>query len=92
MDDDATDMCIFCDPDPPIGVYPGRAPHPECGLRSAVGGIGHLTNHAYWCGQMHDPDAGLSPRESARQVWAWIQDNGVDAAVAVAEEAAGDGS
>jgi hypothetical protein len=26
----------------------GRRAHNECGLRSALGGIGHLTNHAHW--------------------------------------------
>lgn len=46
--------------------------HPECGLRLALGGIGHLTDHDYWCAQMHDPDMGLSPYESARAVQKWV--------------------
>ena len=46
--------------------------HPECGLRMALGGIGHLTDHDYWCTQMHDPDMGLSPYESALAVQRWV--------------------
>jgi hypothetical protein len=67
--------CRFChEPviDPfrrPAGV---RRDHFECGLRFAVGGIGHLTDHDFWCGVIGDPDAGLSYRESALQVRAWV--------------------
>ncbi|MBA0085442.1 MAG: hypothetical protein HRJ53_10635, partial [Acidobacteria bacterium Pan2503] len=39
--------------------------HRECSLRNVLGGIGHLQNHAVWCGLKHDPDAGYSYRESA---------------------------
>ena len=47
--------------------------HQECGLRMVLGGIGHLTNHAHWCGEMGDPDAGLSYRQSALEVWSlWM--------------------
>ncbi len=42
--------------------------HAECGLRSALGGIGHLLAHEYWCDQHHDPDAGLTFRQSALMV------------------------
>lgn len=43
--------------------------HQECAVRSVMGGIGHHLNHDYWCLEVGDPDAGLSFRESARQVW-----------------------
>ena len=43
-------------------------PHWYCALREVLGGIGHFTDCAHWCKTMHDPDAGLSRRESARRV------------------------
>lgn len=46
-----------------------RGVHRECNLRSVVGGIGHLRDHARWCVREHDPDGGLSYRESALAVW-----------------------
>jgi hypothetical protein len=55
--------------------------HRECLLRAGIGGIGHLRDHAYWCALMHDPDAGLTYRESALQVDQWVADHGVAAAV-----------
>ena len=39
--------------------------HRACVLRSVMGGIGHLIAHDYWCTQYHDPDAGLTYRQSA---------------------------
>lgn len=53
--------------------------HPECGLRSILGGIGHLTNHALWCVRKREPDMGLSYRESALRVAAWVRANGTAA-------------
>jgi hypothetical protein len=50
--------------------------HRECSLRAVMGGIGHLEDHAYWCGEMHDPDGGRSYRASAILVWHWIQVRG----------------
>ena len=50
--------------------------HRECSLRNVLGGIGHLTNHMVWCGERHDPDAGLGYRESSLQVWKWVADHG----------------
>jgi hypothetical protein len=47
--------------------------HRECGLRMALGGIGHLVDHALWCGERHDPDAGLTYRESALMVATWVE-------------------
>jgi hypothetical protein len=80
-------ICPFCSEDICAGDREGqpisvdgilRRAHAECGLRSVVGGIGHLTNHDYWCIEHHDPDAGLSYRESARQVFAYWKERGTD--------------
>lgn len=57
--------------------------HRECGVRCVVGGIGHLTNHEYWCKLKGDPDAGMSYRESAIMVMSWVDDNGIEAAIAL---------
>jgi len=51
--------------------------HRECSLRSVLGGIGHLTNHQRWCGEEHDPDAGLGRRMSSVLVWEWVQEHGL---------------
>lgn len=59
----------------------GYPAHNECGLRSALGGIGHLTNHEHWCIEEGDPDAGHSYRESGVLVWNWVREYGIDAAV-----------
>jgi len=32
----------------------------------AIGGIGHLIAHNYWCVQKGDPDAGLTYYQSAK--------------------------
>lgn len=82
-DEAPTDTCRFCDPHPPLGTFDPRDQHPECGLRSAVGGIGHLTNHAYWCLVVNDPDAGMTYRQSAIQVARWVEEYGLDAAIDV---------
>lgn len=50
--------------------------HRECSLRSALGGIGHIQDHAYWCGQMRDPDGGRGFRTSALMVWDWVAERG----------------
>lgn len=59
----------------------GLLVHRECALRSVLGGIGHLRDHAHWCTVRQDPDAGLSYRQSALEVDAWVAVNGLDAAV-----------
>jgi hypothetical protein len=51
--------------------------HRECSLRSVLGGIGHLLDHAHFCGERGDPDAGLSFRTSALLVDAWVAAVGV---------------
>jgi|GEM_PF-2496806 len=55
-----------------------RRCHRECALRNVIGGIGHLTDHAYWCGQMNDPDGGQTYRESAKAVDSWVRQNGLE--------------
>jgi hypothetical protein len=52
----------------------GFAQHRECALRSALGGIGHLVDHARYCASDHGPDAGLTSRQSALLVWRVICD------------------
>lgn len=65
----------------PLGTPdgPGRA-HRECMLREGIGGIGHLIAHEYWCLQQHDPDAGLTYRQSALLADCYVHVAGVDRA------------
>jgi hypothetical protein len=51
--------------------------HIECGLRSVIGGIGHHRDHGHWCLEMGDPDAGLTYRQSALEVWDLIAERGL---------------
>lgn len=51
--------------------------HRECSLRVVLGGIGHLEDHDFWCGVMHDPDGGRTRRQSGQEVWRWVQTNGI---------------
>lgn len=46
--------------------------HRSCMLREVTGGIGHLIAHDYWCTQRHDPDAGLTRRQSALLVDVYV--------------------
>lgn len=55
--------------------------HRECALRSVLGGIGHLLDHAHFCRSDLGPDAGLDYRTSALLVDAWVARKGVEAAV-----------
>lgn len=80
--------CLLCGEEivvtdmPPqlIGTLGGpRYAHRECNLREVLGGIGHLVAHEYWCKQQHDPDAGLTYRQSALLVYQWVQIIGVEA-------------
>lgn len=59
----------------------GLLTHRECALRSAMGGIGHLTDHEVWCCQRGDPDAGLSYRESSLAVSGFVDANGIEATI-----------
>ena len=55
-----------------------RDTHRSCMLRETIGGIGHLIAHDYWCSQYGDPDAGLSRRQSALLVDAYVALVGID--------------
>lgn len=56
-----------------------RKTHVQCMLREVVGGIGHLIAHDYWCGApRHDPDAGLTYRQSAQLVATWVKVVGIE--------------
>jgi len=77
------DKCMFCG-EPPEGDRAdiiNRYAHRECALRSAVGGIGHLIDHAHFCQGELGTDAGLDYRTSALMVDVWIHRKGVEAAV-----------
>jgi hypothetical protein len=75
------DICALCSPE---DFTPGpidTSKHPECGLRMVIGGIGHLIAHEYWCSQRRDPDAGLTYRQSALLVRAWVDVMGIEETV-----------
>jgi hypothetical protein len=83
-----TEICLYCeeaigkwDPTVPVGTEEGRRlTHRECSLREVTGGIGHLIAHEYWCGApRHDPDAGLTRRQSSLLVARWFEVVGPDA-------------
>lgn len=76
-----SDECAMCAHNPDLPM-PSPSYHPECGMRMAVGGIGHLIDHDRWCIERSDPDAGLTYRQSARLVYTWVEIFGVEAAVA----------
>lgn len=63
-----------------------RTTHRSCMLREVIGGIGHLVAHEYWCLQHHDPDAGLTFRQSALLVDAFVTVVGVERAAERAAE------
>ena len=74
--------CPFCDEELdgsdtaewPISTSEGpQQAHQQCLLRSGLGGIGHLIAHDHWCTIKGDPDAGLTYRQSARLVDAWVR-------------------
>lgn len=66
-----------------VRANPSQWMHRECGLRSALGGIGHVLAHEYWCLQRNDPDAGLTFRQSAIMVDHLVNILGVDVVVAL---------
>lgn len=57
--------------------------HRECSLRSVIGGIGHLIDHAHFCHGPLGPDAGLDYRTSALLVDVWVHRKGVEKAVSI---------
>ena len=71
---DPAELCQWCE-EPlsgrvsPTVIWTEEGPrhqHMECAIRVVTGGIGHLVAHEYWCGApRHDPDGGLTLRQSA---------------------------
>jgi hypothetical protein len=53
-----------------------RQAHRECALRNVIGGIGHLRDHDHWCLKMHDPDGGMTYRQSAIAADEWVHKRG----------------
>lgn len=59
-----------------IGTMTGPAPvHRECSLRSALGGIEHLTAGPHVVGTCYEGST-LTYRQSALAAWDWIQTHG----------------
>lgn len=76
-------MCCLCS-EPMIDERSSSSLQPmhrACALRSTMGGIGHLIAHHYWCEQRHNPDAGLTYRQSALLVDEYVAVVGVDTAL-----------
>jgi hypothetical protein len=59
------------------GTWQRARMHDECALRNVMGGWGHITDHEFWCNTIGDTDGGLTRRESARRVAAWVRENRV---------------
>lgn len=77
--------CVLCDEPLALGEKSASLActmHRECGLRSVLGGIGHLLDHDHFCRGELGPDAGLDYRTSALLVDVWVARKGVDAAAA----------
>lgn len=75
-------VCAHCDeailPSDDLANIITMDAHRECALRSVVGGIGHLLDHAHFCSGV-GPDAGLDYRTSALLVDVWIARKGIEA-------------
>ena len=77
-------ICVLCDEgidqryDAWVPLNPAQYAHHECSLREVVGGIGHQIAHEYWCKERHDPNAGLTYRQSAKLVLALVDVLGID--------------
>lgn len=78
-------ICAYCNE--PILFVKDRANimsmdcHRECSLRTVLGGIGHLLDHAHFCKGELGSDAGLDYRTSALMVDIWVDRKGVEKAV-----------
>jgi hypothetical protein len=57
--------------------------HRECTLRTVLGGIGHLLDHAHFCHGELGPDAGLDYRTSSLMVDIWVARKSVEKAVKI---------
>lgn len=67
IDDDDLSPTVLHTPEGPKNT------HRTCMLREVTGGIGHHIAHEYWCTLCGDPDAGLTRRQSALLVDAYIK-------------------
>jgi hypothetical protein len=79
IDAPTNERCVYChdaiEADDSGAIMPnGFVQHRECSLRSALGGIGHMVDHARYCRSELGTDAGLSYRQSSRLVWRWHVD------------------
>ena len=76
------DQCVLCEEamDGEESGSTAQPMHRACGLRSVIGGIGHLIDHDHFCNTARDPDAGLDYRTSALLVDVWVKRKGVEAA------------
>jgi hypothetical protein len=63
--------------------FPGAAPaqlahqHKECGLRQVIGPIAHLERRCHCHGGEGNDTPGLTRRQDALAVWAWVQEHGL---------------
>ena len=96
-----TEVCPLCEEEIPGDATIGhearrlftpegpRYAHRVCMLRDAMGGIGHLIDHEYWCSQHGDPDGGLTRYQSAQLVDAYYHIIGVKEVVSDDDEGVG---
>lgn len=78
------DLCLECDEEIVagdrgdfVGTASGPRPrHRECALRSAIGGIEHLTAGPHEAGECYVKTT-LTRRQSALAAWEWVQRHGI---------------
>lgn len=69
--------CMMLGEDKKSVVPSIRPEHRECQLRAVLGSIGHLKKKcSCYGGEGHD-EPGMTRRQSAMQVWDWVQTHGV---------------
>lgn len=81
-------ICGFCfeefkEGDQGIVYVTGLAQHKECNLRVVTGGINCVSGTCASCGDGsgdHGDPEGMTKRESAIAVWAWVEENGIPGA------------
>jgi hypothetical protein len=81
-----SEVCALCsepiEHDDELAPIINMVVHRECSLRSVLGGIGHLIDHAHFC-HGKGPDAGLDYRTSALMVDVWVHRKSVEEAVKI---------
>lgn len=69
--------CVWCDepvlPGEPLAPFNGSTMHYECGLRSAVGSVGHQTRRCSCYGGTEEDPPGLTRREAARAAMTFFE-------------------